>query len=427
MESNDVAHETIEDRARALYARAFTQDVDSICVSLIDKVTSQLPEYRYLVETLRDTAFERNLRKHLLHFIDNVQTGSPVRHFGKDHLGYGTAWARAEQGFPLESILRTYQFVTRTIWNWTVTTPQLEGVRPMTMATCWPQWLDYVDAAISATSEAYVAWARRRAEEDHVARRQMLESFLRGDVGAVERERNLVGLGIDSWPSFILVVLRLPPPGNGGTPAATMHQLLARHALPDGTRPLVARRQHGFTVLLPGDLPDSEHVDPVLRIRDVLRDINSMDPDAALYGAVSESVLHHRDIPRAHARTVLAARAAALRREVLRESDLHLLDHALAALEEDYEVLRPASIMKLIDVHTERHPEWIPTMIAWMEAGMNASAAAKRLGVHSNTIYYRLTQIEAHSGLDLRDFSVAFDLYVTARLQTPLDGKSGHP
>lgn len=144
-----------EGAVRSLYARTFLRDLDVITPELVGEVKAHLPEYRYLIDTLRDQDFERNLRKHLLRFIDNVVSGSQVRHFGEQHMGYGTALRRAQQGFPMDSILRTYQFATRAVWNWTVNAPELGEVRARAMAICWPQWLDYVDAAVSATSLAY--------------------------------------------------------------------------------------------------------------------------------------------------------------------------------------------------------------------------------------------------------------------------------
>ncbi len=50
------------------------------------------------------------------------------------------------------------------------------------------------------------------------------------------------------------------------------------------------------------------------------------------------------------------------------------------------------------------------TLGAWLDAGLNASRAAERIGVHKNTVLYRLTQAERMRGRPLGDDRVALEL-----------------
>lgn len=58
--------------------------------------------------------------------------------------------------------------------------------------------------------------------------------------------------------------------------------------------------------------------------------------------------------------------------------------------------------------------EVIQTALTFIECGMNASLAARRLYVHRNTFNYRLNAFIYKTGIDIRDYDNAniFDLYV---------------
>lgn len=58
--------------------------------------------------------------------------------------------------------------------------------------------------------------------------------------------------------------------------------------------------------------------------------------------------------------------------------------------------------------------EVIQTALTFIECGMNASLAAKRLYVHRNTFNYRLNAFICKTGIDIRDYDNAnlFDLYI---------------
>ncbi|MGO4692015.1 PucR family transcriptional regulator [Glaciibacter sp. 2TAF33] len=66
--------------------------------------------------------------------------------------------------------------------------------------------------------------------------------------------------------------------------------------------------------------------------------------------------------------------------------------------------LLPGDAATLISDHDERrNTAFAQTLLAWLDCGMNAIETASRLGLHANTVRYRLSRIEPLFGLRLDD------------------------
>ena len=69
----------------------------------------------------------------------------------------------------------------------------------------------------------------------------------------------------------------------------------------------------------------------------------------------------------------------------------------------------------LLDYDEMRGAELVPTLGAYLEGGQNYAHAAHTLGVHRNTLRYRLGRISEISGHDLGDPDVQFNLQLASR------------
>ena len=69
----------------------------------------------------------------------------------------------------------------------------------------------------------------------------------------------------------------------------------------------------------------------------------------------------------------------------------------------------------LLDYDEIRGAELVPTLSAYLEGGQNYGHAAHTLGVHRNTLRYRLRRISEISGHDLGDPDVQFNLQLASR------------
>ena len=78
----------------------------------------------------------------------------------------------------------------------------------------------------------------------------------------------------------------------------------------------------------------------------------------------------------------------------------------------------------LIRHDTDHGHHLVATLRAYLETG-EQQAAARRLGVHANTLRYRLDRIRTISGLELEDPEVHLNLTVALRVQALLGGEGG--
>ncbi|MDP3949837.1 CdaR family transcriptional regulator, partial [Microbacterium sp.] len=67
----------------------------------------------------------------------------------------------------------------------------------------------------------------------------------------------------------------------------------------------------------------------------------------------------------------------------------------------DYDQANDAHLMESLQVYFEVNRSW--------------QAGARRLGIHKQTLVYRLKKIEELTGADLRDFGVQAELYLALR------------
>jgi DNA-binding PucR family transcriptional regulator len=58
----------------------------------------------------------------------------------------------------------------------------------------------------------------------------------------------------------------------------------------------------------------------------------------------------------------------------------------------------------------------IATLLRYVACDLNATAAAKHLHMHVNTVYYRLERVSERSGCDLRRFTELQELVLAIHL-----------
>jgi carbohydrate diacid regulator len=74
---------------------------------------------------------------------------------------------------------------------------------------------------------------------------------------------------------------------------------------------------------------------------------------------------------------------------------------------------------------TDRENDLIRTIRAFAECSLNVKETARRLDVHTNTVYFRLNQIKKRTGVDPRTFDGALLLLMSLRLLDSHDQNGG--
>lgn len=78
--------------------------------------------------------------------------------------------------------------------------------------------------------------------------------------------------------------------------------------------------------------------------------------------------------------------------------------------------LIPAATRRLAPGNDSRSRELSRTLHAFADCSLNVKQSARQLGVHANTVYFRLNRINKLTGIDPRTFSGALLLLTALRL-----------
>ena len=81
-----------------------------------------------------------------------------------------------------------------------------------------------------------------------------------------------------------------------------------------------------------------------------------------------------------------------------------------------------AAIEALARLDEREDAQYIRSLRAYLSDGLNLRRAAERLGVHRNTLAYRMRRIEARFALDLSDMNTCFELLFSLWLKEGLGG-----
>ncbi len=315
---------------------------------------------------------------------------------------------RLRQGVPLESILHAYRIGARVLWSCLV-----EVAGPAAdMARLGDLTFRFVDMVSAAASEGYIQERTRQAESHEGAWRLFLARMLAGelvDEEAVTREARAFGFDLGSTHVVALISSR------------------------DRTRPHTVeqdlRLERGHTQLH-RYLPQAASV--VLRaglVAAVPGDTVAEVAPAVLMALASETRGEQLSIafgtPRAGPGGIVASYAEAQRAQALgsilqptslvsRYDELRLFD--LFRTGESIDAFVNEVLGKLIRRDRERHTEHARTLEALFADALNRKLAARRLGVHANTLTYRTKRIEELVGGSLLDGEFCFRVQLALKL-----------
>jgi DNA-binding CsgD family transcriptional regulator len=119
-------------------------------------------------------------------------------------------------------------------------------------------------------------------------------------------------------------------------------------------------------------------------------------------------------LPEALAEARMALDLTSPSRALLHFADIDLAEFVIHRADKAALRLIPTWIR---EAHTTgREDDLIRTIRAFAECSLNVKETARRLGVHTNTVYFRLNQIKKRTGSDPRNFSTTSILITALRL-----------
>jgi hypothetical protein len=163
-------------------------------------------------------------------------------------------------------------------------------------------------------------------------------------------------------------------------------------------------------------LPDGQEAEPVVRA--IKREI----PGTPIQAAIGQSYTGLAGLQ--HSRRE-AAQALFIKERLELDEPVASFDQlgiyrllfAAESLPESSEFLH-GTLGKLLDHDAIHHSGLVPTLRAWFSGNGSPKVAAERLGVHRNTVLYRLGRIGALTGYDLDDSDTRLRLQLALAIET---------
>lgn len=354
----------------------------------LDPLTDQLvtmlrdADESYLAVDTED--LRRSVRENLASFVgDLASQRSPSTSSSRD-----TARRRADQSVPLGSVLHAYRLGFHVIWGALADRALRKG----------PEWLDglvrgsatvwaWVDTSSEAVNAEYRDALIESARKDEQQRMLLLDALFEGRPGEWKMlGGSLPAIGLPERGPYLAVSAEAPGGGIEKLPGAG--QFLRRRGVPSAWR-LRADEQVGLVAV--------GHDRNALAIRDLLAEVAT--------GRVGISPEYDDALD-----TGRALGIAAVARRCLPPGSTGVVsidDDWVAALVAGAPEISTRVVHRLLGRVVTLAPEerdiLLTTLRTWLECGGNASAAARRLYCHRNTVRNRLHRLEALSGQSLSD------------------------
>ena len=393
----------LEGRAPEIWRRTF------------DLLRKESPEYRNAV----DDEFTAESKSHCGELLATIVAIGAGRLRGADPFAFVRKHAewRARHQVPLVASLHAYRLAHKTYWG--ITREQLAQHRRRkqaleALAILSDFWMELFEAVGAILEEAHSAAEARIVAQNTRVYAAAMEDLLNGIEPASEEGRHLLTLcGMRPARKMTVVLIRPFPPDSRQIDVEVARRSLVRllqHALPSSMFGKLVGLRNGEIVAIA-----NSEADTAGRLCKYLgkAGIGKRGAPGACAGASLDQVEIAR-LPEALSEARLALDLAGAGRPIVRFSEIELTE-ALAHRAD-------RAVLRLIP-HWIRHShasgsqrDLLDTVRAYAECSLHVKETAARLGVHTNTVYFRLNQIKKHSGVDPRTFAGASLLITALRL-----------
>jgi hypothetical protein len=359
---------------------------------VVDAVRAEVPEYARPLEGPFGRALREGVTVALDQFVDLLGTDEEVTDL-RVYRALGRAQLR--EGRTLDALQSAYRVGARVAWRESVTAGERAGLPPSVLYLTAEAIFAYLDRLAAASVAGFAQEQSLQAGTVQAHRHTLLELLVRRPAPApadVEHAAALAGWPVPAAVAAVAV---------GEADAVG----LARRA-PVGT---IGAALEPTGVLLVPD-PDGPGR------RDRLR--AGLGGSRAVVGPCVPWAEAHRSVARVLAAWPLHL-AGQLGGDAQVRADDHLLALVLAAdpvLTADLLRHRLAPLAELPDGARRRAEQ---TLRAWLDAHGDVSAAAEALGVHPQTVRYRLGQLRSLLGAAMDDPAARLELALALRAVTP--------
>jgi hypothetical protein len=395
-----------------------------------DLLQKESPEYRNSVDEEFTNESQSHCRE-LLDAIVAVAAGRAAKSDG-DPFSFVRTHAewRARHQVPLTASLHAYRLAHKTYWAITRESLLRDGERKETlhsMAMLSDFWLEFFDYVGAVLAEAHAVEEGLSVAQNTRAYMSLIDDLLHGlEPRDAEARRLRTLCGIRSGAPMAVAVA-CPFQSDNGKEIdleVTLRSLvrLVQQVLPSAIfGKLVDIRNGEVTVIVSSDAEPSRGLLKVLRQHGLGR--RASNGLAAGVG-LSLDAMDVADLPGSLEEARLALEFSSPTQPLVHFADIDLPEFLIRRADKAVLRLIPEWTRHLIPDGGAQSGDLARTIRAFAECDLNVKQTARRLGVHTNTIYFRLNRINKLTGIDPRTFSGSSLLLTALRLlETHANGK----
>jgi len=379
------------------------------------------PEYRNSV----DDEFARESKAHcneLLQTIIAIAAGE-MRKTRLDPFDFVRSHARwrARHHVPLVASLHAYRIAHRTYSEISQDAlakhgapKEIVGAQRM-LSEFWLELFNHVDHVLADAHTAEDALIVAQQTRSFV---HLVNELLRGVAPAEQELRRLCALrGIQPGAQLAVTVARpLLVPGHHADREVTLRSLARR--LEQALQPtmfgtLVDVRDNQVTAIVCSDGNTGRNLLQALRRGGFAK--RTANGQSAGVG-VSADVAAIELLPGALEEALIAIEYTSPKQPLMHFSDIHLPDLLVRRADQVAVRLIPAWARQLHSAEHNRSRELIHTIRVFADCNFNVKSTAQVLGVHTNTVYFRLNRLKKISDLDPRSYAGTSAILTALRL-----------
>jgi sugar diacid utilization regulator len=371
-----------------------------------DLLRKESPEYRNAV----DDEFTAESKGHCGELLQTIVAIAGGRLRSTDPFAFVRKHAewRARHQVPLVASLRAYRLAHKTYWG--ITRPALtehprqrDALRALAMLSEF--WMELFEAVGAILEETHAAEEALIFAQNTRAHAELIDDLLNGTEPAGAEARRLLTLcGIRAGMNVTVALVRQFAAADGKqvdveVATRSMARLL-NQVLPSSIFGKLVGVRNGETVVIAGSGADTSVLLAKYLARQGFGKRGAAQGGAAVGMGLNKAGITH--LPEALAEARAALDLAKPNRPMLRFSEVDLAEYLIRRADGTALRLVPAW---LHEAHANgRDRDLLRTIRAFADCSLNVKETANRLGVHPNTVYFRLNQIQSRTGVDPRTF-----------------------
>jgi len=387
---------SLEGRAQEIWAHTF------------DLLRKESPEYRNAV----DDEFTAESKAHCGELLKAIVAipSSRLRNFRAVEFVRRHAEWRARHQVPLVASLHAYRLAHKTYWSISRESlarhpKQKQALQALTLLSDF--WIELFEAVGAILEEAHTAEEARIVAQHTSAHAAVIDDLLRGTEPASSEGQQLLTLcGMRNSKTAAIALVRPFPEDDARHVDNEVSQRslvrLLNQLLPSSTfGKLIGARNGEIVVIANSD------GDPAARVMRALDrgGIGKKTGAPRTAAGIGLDTRDFADLPQSLSEARIALDLAGPRRALVRFADLDLNEVIVHRTEKTLLGLVTARVRS---IHSgQQGIELAGTVRAFAECSLNVKKTARKLDVHPNTIYFRLNQVRARTGIDPRTFSGA--------------------